>query len=93
LETVKYRQDIDQFFGWMVYKTQNLESGEFVVKVLEERVDEEWVWHADSPEMVENIINLDSGDGYVAVPQRNGGTTLSIWTVEMVMLLSHKPRN
>jgi hypothetical protein len=70
LESVKYRRDIDEFYGRMVYTVPDPDNpGNLVQEILEDRIDEEWVRRAYSREMVEHIINLDSGDGYVAVPQ------------------------
>ena len=62
LESVKYRRDTDTFIGRMVFEVPDRDNpGKTKRDFLEEKIEEEWVRRSFAPEMVQHIINLDSG--------------------------------
>ena len=69
LESVKYRRDSDTFIGRMVFEVPDPDNpGKTKPDFLEEALQEEWVRRSFSPEMVQHIINLDSGLQWTPVP-------------------------
>jgi hypothetical protein len=85
LESVKYRRDFDQFVGLMVFmRPDPLNPGKFVKEYLKERINEEWVRSAYSPEMVDHIINLDSACGFARVPPTSEPVRVHNKTIDRV---------